>query len=169
MSVSVILPTYNERGNIVILIRNIIATLSKTKAIFEILVVDDNSTDGTTDAIKKAFGRNRRVRVYIRKNERGLATAIWHGIQKAKGEYVVVMDTDLSHEPKLLPRMLRIGNDKSMVIASRYIHGGGMEDKLRNVLSHLFNIYLRKLLRIPVTDFLSGYFCAKTSRFLLRS
>lgn len=162
MDVSVILPTYNERGNIVVLLHNIIRVLSKTKKAFELLVVDDNSSDGTAGAIAKAFGRNTHIRVWVRKAQRGLATAIWFGISRARGEYVVVMDTDLSHSPDVIPRMLAEAITHTLVSGSRYIRGGGMENRKRYWLSMMFNIYLRVLFGIPLTDFLSGYLCMKT-------
>lgn len=150
--VSVILPTYNEKGNIVPLIKKI--PLS-----FEIIVVDDNSTDGTASACKRAFSKRKLVRIFVRKKERGLASAIWFGLQKAKGKQIVVMDTDLSHDPRMIPVLSAACRTATLSIGSRYIGGGGMENRRRYWLSRFFNIYLRLLFRLPITDFLSGFFC----------
>lgn len=159
MHASIILPSFNERGNIIPLISKIIKCLKNFE--FEVIVVDDNSLDRTADAYRNKFKSNKNVKVYVRAKERGLATAIKFGIEKASGKYIVVMDTDLNHDPKIIPLMLEEINRFSMVIGSRYIKGGGMENRKRYWLSRFYNIYLRLFLGIPVTDFLSGFFCMK--------
>lgn len=161
MIASVVLPTFNEKGNIVSLVKKIMKCLKGYE--FEIIIVDDNSPDGTSDCCRKVFKNNKNVRVFVRKNSRGLATAIHFGIKKAKGKYVIVMDTDLSHDPKLIPIMLSKASRFNLIIGSRYINGGGMDNRKRYWLSKFYNLYLRFLLRIPVTDFLSGFFCMERS------
>ncbi len=161
MNLSVIIPTYNEKGNIVSLVTDIKKTLIEENISFEVIVVDDDSNDGTSDFFQKAFGEDKDVRMYVRKSERGLASAIYFGIKKATGEYVVVMDADYSHDPILIPQMVRNLENYDMVIGSRYIGRGGMENQKRYWLSWFYNLYLRFLFNIPLTDFLSGYFCIR--------
>ncbi|MBI5449574.1 glycosyltransferase [Candidatus Gottesmanbacteria bacterium] len=159
IDISVILPTYNEKGNIIPLIKSIFRTALFAKAKYEAIVVDDSSPDGTAVVCKHAFRGKRSVRVFVRKKERGLASAIWFGVQKARGKQVVVMDTDLSHDPSVIPKLGEACRKATLAIGSRYITGGGMENSRRYWLSRFFNIYLRLLFHLPVTDFLSGFFC----------
>lgn len=161
MDLSIILPTFNEKGNINKLIESIKINLKAKKINFEIIVVDDNSPDGTAEICKKQFESDKDIKIFVRKKERGLASAIHHGINKAVGKYILVMDTDFSHDPKLIPQMVESMKDSDIVIGSRYVGAGGMKNQKRYWLSHLYNLYLRILFRIPVTDFLSGYFCIK--------
>lgn len=159
---SVILPTYNEAGNIIELIEVIRHELSQKRISHEIIVVDDNSPDKTGILVQKYFSKIPEVRAIIRKKERGLATAIKHGIQKAVGEIIMVMDTDFNHDPKLLPRLFSKTANYDFVIGSRYIKGGGMANKSREKLSYLFNLFVRSILSSPVKDNLSGFFAIKS-------
>lgn len=155
-SVSVILPTYNELGNIVQLIKEVI---NYTKGyVTEIIVVDDNSPDKTSEAIIKNFGNTSKVRLFVRRKERGLASAIKTGIIKSTKNCLLIMDTDFNHDPKEIPQMLKKINQHTLVIGSRYVKNGGMENKIRHWLSYMFNIYLKILLGHNVNDNLSGYF-----------
>lgn len=158
---SVILPTYNEAGNIVNLIEAIKHELSLKRISHEIIVVDDDSPDKTGLLAQKYFSKAPDVRVTIRKKERGLATAIRKGLEMAVGEVVVVMDTDFNHEPKLVPRMVERCKNFDFVVGSRFVRGGGMANKTRERLSYLFNILIRVLLGSPVNDNLSGFFAMK--------
>lgn len=158
---SVILPTYNEAGNIIELIELVRKELSLKKISNEIIVVDDNSPDKTGLLVQKYFSKIPEVRAIIRKKEKGLATAIKHGILKAVGEVIVVMDTDFNHDPKLLSRLFNKTRNYDFVIGSRYIKGGGMANKSREKLSYLFNLFVRVVLSSPVHDNLSGFFAIK--------
>lgn len=161
MKVSIVLPTYNEKGNIVLLIKEIISSIKNLKNSYEIIVVDDNSSDGTARVVKESFKRQKKIKVFIRKNERGLATAIKYGITKSIGDAVVVMDTDFNHDPKLLPAILNKLGNYDFVIGSRFVKGGGMENKIRELFSRFFNILVRFLTGNPVHDNLSGFFAIK--------
>ncbi len=160
MKLSVILPTYNEAGNIIALIKEIASVLKTAKLKGEIIVVDDDSPDGTAKLVVQNY-HQAKVEVIVRKKDRGLAKSILEGIRKSSGQIVVVMDTDFNHDPKEIPKLVEELNHSDLVIGSRYIKGGGMENRLRYWLSYLFNIYIRILLGSPVHDNLSGYFAAK--------
>lgn len=158
---SVILPTYNEVGNIVKLVEAIKHELSLARIIHEVIVVDDDSPDKTGLLAQKYFSKIPEVRVIIRKKENGLATAIRHGLEKAVGEVVVVMDTDFNHEPKLVPHLVKKCDNYDFVVGSRFVRGGGMANKTREKLSYLFNVLVRIILGSPVHDNLSGFFAMK--------
>lgn len=162
IDVSIILPTYNEKENIVDLIREILKMLQNLSGKPRIIVVDDNSPDGTADLIRKHFSGHPEVSLILRKEERGLATAIAAGLEQAQTEIVVVMDTDFNHHPKDLPRLLEKLSQADLVIGSRYISGGGMKtSRLRYLGSWVFNIFIRVVLGSPVKDNLSGFLALK--------
>lgn len=160
---SIILPTYNEAGNIIDLIEVIKSELSKKRISNEIIVVDDNSPDKTGLLVQKYFSKIPDVRAIIRKKDKGLASAIKFGISKAVGEVVAVMDTDFNHDPKLLTKLISKCQTYDFVVGSRYIQGGGMANKTRERLSYLFNVLIRIILSSPVKDNLSGFFAIKRS------
>lgn len=159
--VTIILPTFNESGNIINLVKEISKELFLKKITYKILVIDDNSPDKTGFHVKKYFTQRKNIKVVIRKNDRGLAAAIKHGIKLAQSNIIVVMDTDFNHEPKLISKLIDKCSKYDFVIGSRYIKGGGMENKLREKLSLLFNIFLRIILLSPVHDNLSGFFAIR--------
>jgi dolichol-phosphate mannosyltransferase len=105
-TVSVIIPTYQERDNLPLLIPRIDAALRSASLQGEILVVDDDSQDGT-DELCAALARQHPVRLAIRKNQRGLASAVMYGFEMARGDVFVVMDADLSHPPEKIPELVR--------------------------------------------------------------
>jgi len=164
MKISVIMPTYNEKGNIVRLIKAIQKELNaKRKDIEqEYIVIDDNSPDKTADFVKKTFRKDRRVRLSVRKNERGLATAIKTGIRKSTGDVILIMDTDFNHDPKDIPLLLDYADDYDIVLGSRFVRGGGMEGaKLRWLGSYIFNLYVRIMTGLKTKDSQSGFIAVR--------
>ena len=159
---TVILPTYNEAGNIVILIGQIQKYLTGYR--FEIIVADDNSTDGTAQKIKSTFGQDRRIKLFIRKKDKGLANSIRDGIEASRGQYIIIMDTDFNHNPKDIPLLLKYKAEFDVVVGSRYIKDGGMENKKRYLLSLFYNMTIRFILKLPTRDNLSGFFIIKRKK-----
>ena len=103
------------------------------------------------------------LRPVLRKSDHGLGASIWEGIRAAKYKNIVVMDSDLSHCPTEIPKMLRcLANGKVMVWGSRYITGGQIEESSRNsaqfILSRLFNLLIMKFLNLPILDTTNGFF-----------
>jgi dolichol-phosphate mannosyltransferase len=154
----IVVPTFNERANIGELVRQIFVQL---KGVY-VLVVDDNSPDGTADFVEDSSKRYPNLRVLRRTNERGLGRAytagILHGL--ADGfEIIGTMDADLSHDPAYLPAMLALLGKHDVVIGSRYVLGGGTVNwgLHRRLLSWLANKFAATLLRIPAHDITSGY------------
>lgn len=157
---SVVLPTYNEKGNIAELLQRIKQCLEGVVD-YEIVVVDDDSPDGTAEVISREFGRDENIRLYVRKNERGLATAIRKGIELSTGRVVVVMDSDFNHNPKYIPQFLKLIRYYEIVVGSRFLYGGGMYSQWRYYASFLYNTFIRFFLGIPIRDKLSGFFAIK--------
>lgn len=157
MKVSVILPTYNESGNIVALVRKILELLPASYEP-EILVVDDNSPDGTHKLVEETFRGDPRVRPILRTSNRGLANSIRTGIEQSTGEQIVIMDTDFTHDPREVPRLLHVGQIYDIVIGSRFCAGGSMQDNTHYYASLAYNWMLRIILRTQVQDNLGGFF-----------
>ncbi|OQY27491.1 MAG: hypothetical protein B6I38_10065 [Anaerolineaceae bacterium 4572_5.1] len=166
MKTSIILPTYNERENITELIQAIHAVMDSWDFDYQMVIVDDNSPDGTAEAVRKNFGEDERVVLHVRSEGRGLATAIRYGIERAEGEVIVCMDTDFNHDPAMIPQMVKFLEFYDMVIGSRFVMRGGMEDRFRQLASAVYNLGIRVLFRTPVHENLSGFFAAGNSCFL---
>jgi dolichol-phosphate mannosyltransferase len=162
--VSVVLPTYNERDGIVELVNEVLAVSRARRLDVEIVVVDDDSPDGTAAHLMDVLHGESAVRVRVRRGERGLATAIRLGIAEARGDVVVVMDSDGNHDPALLPLMVRCAEEFDVVIGSRYVLGGGMPySALRYWGSYAFNVMIRTVLGLRIHDNLSGYLAFRRS------
>ena len=133
MLYSVILPTFNERENLPIiyyLIDKTFTELQDSKSDYEVVIVDDSSPDNTLEvaqALQKSYGKNH-VEIVSRKGKLGLGTAYIAGLQKAKGERIILMDADLSHHPKFIPQMIDVMNNTGVeiVTGTRYADGGGV-------------------------------------------
>ncbi len=165
--VSVILPTYNEAGNIVDLVKDIHAHIVQPH---EILVVDDNSPDGTSRLIQELIhtGKVPGLRVETRTRDRGLRKSIQHGIDAAKGDLVVWLDCDFSMPPHVIPHLLhQIEQGCDIAVGSRFVKGGhykkakqwigGEESKLAILLSRILNFALRYTLYPSFHDYTSGF------------
>lgn len=167
MKLSIVLPTYNEAGNIIDLIEGIRANVDPEGWQYEMIVVDDNSPDGTAEAVRQhTLATAAPVRLIVRTDERGLATAIRRGIEAAQGEIVVVMDTDFNHSPTLIPQMTKFLQYYDLVIGSRFVMDGGMEDLTRYYFSYLYNFFVRVILRTQVQDNLSGFFAMRHEKLM---
>ena len=159
--VSIILATYNERENILEAIRSIARHVSRP---FEIIVVDDDSPDGTWQLV--AEQRWPEVKLIRRVATRGLASAYMRGIIESQGDVVGWMDADLSMPPSLLPRMIERLRDYDVVIGSRYAAGAADERHwLRRYTSLLINRLARFVLGYDIRDYDSGFVVARRSVF----
>ena len=159
MQISIILPTYNEKENIV----RLIETIKKLniEQTFEILIIDDNSPDGTYQFSKDKFSNDNNVKIVLRKNIRGLAFSIKEGIEKSLGDHVIVMDTDFTHDPILIKKMISLRSQYEIISGSRYVTGGFMENQLHGKLSYYYNLMLKFILKTKINDNLGGYFLIK--------
>ncbi len=157
-NVLVIIPTYNERENI----EKIIKAVRSYQV--DVLIVDDNSPDGTADIVKRMQKEDKSIHLIEREGKLGLGTAYIKGFKYAieKGyEYVFEMDADFSHKPEDIPRFLEAIKDADLVIGSRYCKGGKIVDwpKTRYYLSYYANVYARFLTMTPVKDLTAGFKC----------
>jgi dolichol-phosphate mannosyltransferase len=158
--ISVIVPTYNERENIIPLVEQIHHALSNHE--YRILFVDDDSRDGTAE-LAQSLSPKYPVSVIVRQDQKGLASAVVDGLKHTNGETIVVMDADLQHPPEVLPDLLEtINNGADIAVASRYVPGGGCHgwglirriiSRVAIFLSHLFLPSTRH-----VKDPMSGFF-----------
>jgi dolichol-phosphate mannosyltransferase len=179
VDVSVVLPTFNERDNICDLIDVIQSQLDDGDWRFEMLVVDDNSPDGTADVIRSRYemhagasdewvadmdGGSSQLRLIVRTQDKGLAASVWEGLIRAQGETLVVMDTDFNHDPAKIPQMVDLLRYYDLVIGSRFVMRGGMEDLLRYRLSLVYNMFIRFTLQTQIQDNLSGFFAVRRDR-----
>lgn len=171
--VSIILPTYNEKENIVDLIK---AIDKEVKVVKEIIVVDDNSPDGTSPLVQQLIDQHTVPNLHLitRTQNRGLTNSLWEGIQNAKGEIVVWMDCDFSMPPEDIPRLLeKIDEGYDIAVGSRFVKGGsfkqdtsGTEDSwLAVILSRLLNWFTRIMLFHSFKDYSSGFIAIKRSIF----
>jgi dolichol-phosphate mannosyltransferase len=158
-TLALVVPTYNERDRLSELVRVIFEVYRSAGVAGELVIVDDNSPDGTgklADELALQFP----IRVIHRQGKLGLGTAVIDGFNASDAEYVGVIDADLSHPPDLVPRMLRAIQDAhaDIVIGSRYIPGGGTKNwELSRVLMSKFACLLARGLT-PVKDVTSGFF-----------
>ena len=159
MQISIILPTYNEKDNIVRLVEAI--KNLNIEQTFEILIIDDNSPDGTYQFSKDKLSDDKNIKIVLRKNIRGLAFSIKEGIEKSLGDHVIVMDTDFTHDPILIKKMISLRSQYEIISGSRYVTGGFMENQLHGKLSYYYNIMLKFILKTKVNDNLGGYFLIK--------
>lgn len=165
-TVSVIIPTYNEKENIIPLLESLKTILSSAKLSYELLVVDDNSPDGTGKLASLYAQKNSYVRVFIRTKNHGLGSAILHGIRKSRGDIIVGMDADFNHDPLVIPHMIKKLKTCQLVVGSRFVRHGGMEDKLRFVPTYIFNLFLRSI-GFPIMDNTSGFYAIKKTDLVL--
>jgi dolichol-phosphate mannosyltransferase len=156
----VILPTYNEAGNIIPLVEEVLRQREEIEA----LVVDDDSPDGTWKLVEEMGKKNPRVRLMLRMENRGRGFAGIDGFKQAlsmDADRIVEMDADFSHDPSYLPAIIEASESADLVIGSRYVPGGRDEERgiMRRVVSSLARRYLRWVLGISVCDPTSGYRC----------
>ncbi len=162
--ISIIVPTFNEAQNVPLLVTRINKVLKGKK--FEIVIVDDNSPDGTFEKAQALAKKH--VHAVKRVHERGLATAVIEGFRRAKGDIFVVMDGDLQHPPESIPKLVKsIEKGADISIGSRYnIPGGGVEEDwslMRKLLSRASALFVRGF--VPelrkIRDPLTGFFAVR--------
>lgn len=155
--ISVIVPTYNEVDNIEDLIVGLRGVLADVD--YQIVVVDDNSPDGTYYAVKQIAERDERVLPLMRQEKLGLASAIVHGYKASDGKIIVMMDSDLSHRPEDLPALLEAVREYDIVIGSRYVEGGAIfgMSAYRKLASRVSIRVSKMMLGLPYEDTTSGF------------
>lgn len=157
------MPTYNERENVKILIPRIFSLLPQ----INILIIDDNSPDGTASAVKSMMRQYPNLSILERLQKTGLGDAYKDAIRKVIVDQeiraVVTMDADGSHDPVYLAELLAKIQDNDLVIGSRYVPGGGVEnwEFWRKMLSRFGNLYSKILVGIGINDLTAGFYCLR--------
>jgi len=166
MLVSIVVPTYREKENISKLFERIFKVFKTNKINGEIIVVDDNSMDGTEEVVNKFIKKGSPVKIIVRRGERGLASACIEGFAKAKGDILLVMDADLQHPPEKIPDLIKaIQNGADIAIGSRFVEGGntGEFGLGRRIVSKgassLANLLFKEIKEIKDKE--SGFFAFK--------
>lgn len=165
MSYSVILPTFNEGGHIVKLIKEIQNVFKKLKCKYEIIIIDDNSTDKTQVNIKKKITNNF-IKLFVRKKKRSLVGSINEGILRSSNNYIIWMDADFQHPPIYIEKFIKLSKTNDAIIFSRFLSNSkrfynnidkqkNTNTKFSNFLNKLGNLFLYK----DITDYTSGFIC----------
>ncbi len=164
MKTLVVIPTYNERSNIAEVIEKIFELNING---LEVLVVDDNSPDGTANVVKELTGKYP-IKLLSRIKKEGLGKAYVDAFKSIikvqdRPDYIIQMDADLSHSPKNILDFLRKIGEYDVVLGSRYIKGGGTEnwDPVRKMVSRFGNVYAQIILSLPYKDLTGGFKCWK--------
>lgn len=165
VQLSVVVPTYNERGNLLELTRRLDAALDGIA--WELIVVDDDSPDGTAAHAREIYQRDTRVRCVRRIGRRGLSSACIEGMLSSSAPFLAVMDGDLQHDPAVLRRMLQAlrQDEADLVVASRYVEGGsvGDWDSQRAMISRVATRLSGLVTHRPISDPMSGFFALRRS------
>ncbi len=160
MKALVVIPTYNERDNILRLMGRIL----NIGPGLEVLVVDDNSPDGTGELVKEYAEKNGRIHLLQRAKKSGIGPAYIAGFKWALArdyDCMIEMDADLSHRPRYIPKFLDKIKEYDVVAGSRWVEGGGIANWSlgRVVLSQLANVYSKWVLKVPINDLTGGFTC----------
>jgi dolichol-phosphate mannosyltransferase len=163
--ISLVVPTYNERPNIETLVERSGTALASTREAFELIIVDDNSPDGTADAVRGLQATRPWLKLLVRENARDLSTAVVAGWRIALGDVLGCMDADLQHPPEVLQRLVKRlrTSGADIVIASRNVRGGGVSDwslarRLVSWISTLLAAFVLPGTLGEVRDPMSGFF-----------
>ncbi len=157
----IIIPTYNARESIIDTIRLIFAEISSAS----LIIVDDNSPDGTVQLVNSHYGKDKRVSVVKREGKGGRGSAVIAGLKEGlkikSAKYFIEMDADLCHNPKYIKKLVEKCQKFDVVIASRYlpksrIYGWTLK---RKVMSFCINTFAKIVLRIPIKDYTDGFRC----------
>lgn len=161
----VVIPTYNESENIESLIESVLSQVDD----LNVLVVDDNSPDGTSELVRAMMQNNDRIHIIERPGKMGLGTAYCDGFRYSlnKGfDLIFEMDADFSHDPKDLPRFIKEIEDNDLVIGSRYIRGVNVINWPlgRLMLSYFASMYTRIITGMPIMDATGGFKCFRAAK-----
>jgi dolichol-phosphate mannosyltransferase len=165
---TVVIPCYNERGNVAPLVQRLDAALAGV--VWEAVFVDDNSPDGTAEAVRAIAAGDPRVRCIRRVGRRGLSSAVVEGALSSSAAFVAVIDGDLQHDERRLPDMLAILREgvADLVVGSRHVEGGdaaGLASPLRHRISELGTHVAQAILPVRLSDPMSGFFILRRPLF----
>ncbi len=165
MRTRIIIPTYNERENIASLMTELLAVSPPGT---RILVIDDGSPDGTAGLVREYMARDQRVSLMTRPGKLGMGSAYRAAfsrvLDEGGDECIVTIDADFSHHPKYVPQLIAACRTHDLVVGSRYVKGGGIEnwELWRRALSWGGNLYVRMITGLPIRDATAGFSCMRT-------
>ena len=173
MSFSIILPTLNEKGHIIDLINQISDICKYRKINYEIIVVDDSSTDGTFEIVENQTLVNKFLKLISRKGlKKNLAESINTGIKESKNDNIIWMDADLQHPPKYINEFIKFSEKFDAIISSRfladserYFNSDSSIKESNENQSYFFNQICKSILYKEITDYTSGFICIKKKIF----
>ena len=156
----IIIPTYNEKDTI----SDLLLKIGGIYPSADILVVDDNSPDGTGEIVEKLAKKDNRITCLHRSHKDGIGPAYIAGFKEAlkRGySYILQMDADFSHDPKYIPWLFKLAKEYDLVIGSRYIRGGGTRNWgiIRRLISRLGSLYAKLILGLQINDLTGGFKC----------
>jgi dolichol-phosphate mannosyltransferase len=160
----VVIPTYEEAGNVDRLLAGVLGALDRARLDGRVLIVDDGSPDGTGDLVRAAATGDRRVELLERTAKEGIGPAYIAGFRRALAggaELIVQMDADLSHDPGDIPRLVAAARSADVVVGSRYVRGGRVVhwNWMRRIISRAGSVYARLILRVRLRDLTAGFKC----------
>jgi len=164
---SIIIPVRNEEKNVIPLIQKLENVLKQKN--YELIFIDDYSTDGTLSYLRKISRKKTFIRVIQKKNQKiGVGISIKLGISHSKGKFILTMDADLSHNPLDILKFLdELDEDTDLIVGSRYLEKSKyIMHNPRKILSKLFNLFLKLLFRVPLSDITSGFRLIKKEKLL---
>ena len=165
---SIVIPTFNERDNIVILMSRIEKLYAGHTEDIEIIVVDENSPDGTYEYASEFAETREFIRIEKNPGIPGLSPSIVHGFDIAKGKLLCCMDGDLQHDESVLPKLFATAENNDLVIGSRYVGDGGFADKwnpIRKLGSKVVTLLTQMVLKVKVNDPMSGFFVIRREAY----
>ncbi|MBU0468235.1 MAG: glycosyltransferase family 2 protein [Candidatus Omnitrophica bacterium] len=168
VELTVVIPTYNEKDNVKALTEKLASTLEGVS--WEAIFVDDDSSDGTADIIRDIASKDVRVRCLQRIGRKGLSSACIEGMLSCSSDYMAVMDADMQHDERILPKMLEALKENSeldIVVGSRYVEGGGVGQwsAIRKMISCFATKIGQAVIRADLKDPMSGFFMLRQSFF----
>lgn len=168
MDISIILPCYNEINNMGLMIDDLMNVMPSNKK-YEIIVVDDDSSDGTSLFLENKYKDMPNIRTIVRKEDRSLAKSIRTGIDISCGNHIIVMDSDYNHPPAYVPLFCKIleSPNVDIVVGSRFLFGGASTSKNRFLLSKIYNVFINTFLGSSMTDNLTGFFGIRRDKIML--
>ena len=173
MGFSVILPTLNENGHIEDLINNISNIFENKQIDYEIIVVDDNSLDGTIETIKNMLKKNLNLKLIVRENKsKNLADSLNDGIKKSMFDNLVWMDADFQHPPKYIEKFIELSDTNDAIICSRFLNNSEryfnnpeLNKDINENQSYFYNKLCKLFLYKDITDYTSGFISVKKKVF----
>ncbi len=169
MDYSIVIPTFNERENIVTLAAMLAEVMKGIPGDYEIIVVDDNSPDRTWEVVEELGKADPRIKVIRRMKDPGLSPSIVEGFDKASGRFLAAMDADLQHDETRLPAMFEAAREGADIVAgTRYAHGGSIEGGWpahRRLMSWTATMMARVILGVSISDPMSGFFIVSSDAY----